>query len=123
MAAELRKITFLKVYTAEDVIVDDKPLYKSIIEEARRLKLAGGTVITCSEGYASEKRGIDRKPGTFFSGVPNAPIIVEIVDSRENIEKILPYLEKNAKRSLVLVEDTEYLLTDYIKERMAKQEL
>ena len=45
MALEFEKITFLKIYTGEDVMLDDQPLYKAIIEEARRLQLAGGTVI------------------------------------------------------------------------------
>ena len=43
MAIEYRKITFLKVYTGEDVMYNDIPLYKAILREARRLQLAGPT--------------------------------------------------------------------------------
>lgn len=121
MALEFKKITFLKVYTGEDVMLDDKPLYKAIIEEARRLGLAGGTVIKGIEGYATKLRGIGRAINYFVSGNANYPIIVEIVDNRANIEKILPYLEKNVTNGLVLIEESEYLVTDYTRHREAER--
>ena len=37
---DFKKVTFLKVYTGEDVIVEDMPLFKAVIKEAMRLKLA-----------------------------------------------------------------------------------
>lgn len=121
MALEFKKITFLKIYTGEDVMLDDKPLYKAIIEEARRLGLAGGTVMKGIEGYATKLRGVGRAINYFVSGNANYPIVVEIVDSRENIDKILPYLEKNVHNGLVLLEESEYLVTDYTRKREAER--
>lgn len=115
MALEFRKTTFLKIYTGEDVMLDDIPLYKAIIREARRLKLAGGTVSRGIEGYAANLRGIGRAISTFVSGNANLPVIVEIVDRKENIEKILPFLEKNAEHALVLIEDSTFMVTDYMR--------
>lgn len=60
MTAEFKKCWMLKIYTGEDVIVGNDPLYRTILEEARRLKIAGATVIKGIEGYATEVRGIDR---------------------------------------------------------------
>ena len=117
---EFKKVTFLKVYTGEDLILDDKPFYKAVIEEAMRLK-AGGTVSRGIGGYASTKRGIDHKIGSIFTGMPNMPVVVEIVDTRENIEKILPWLEKHATKALVLVEESNCLVTDYMREEEAKK--
>ena len=121
MAIEFKKITFLKVYTGEDVMLDDKPLYKAIIEEARRLKLAGGTVMKGIEGYATKLRGVGRAINYFVSGNANYPIVIEIVDSRENLEKFLPFLEKNVTDGLVLLEDSNYLVTDYTRKREAEK--
>ena len=121
MALEFKKITFLKVYTGEDVMLDDKPLYKAIIEEARRLKLAGGTVMKGIEGYATKLRGVGRAINYFVSGNANHPIVIEIVDSRENLEKLLPFLEKNVTDGLVLLEDSNYLVTDYTRKREAEK--
>ncbi len=121
---EFKKVTFLRIYTGEDVILGDKPLFKAIIEEAMRLKIAGGTISRGVGGYATSKRGIDRKIGSIFTGMPNMPMIVEIADTRENIEKILPWLEKNATKALVLVEESTCLITDYMREeaqKLAKQ--
>ena len=73
---DFKKVTFLKVYTGEDVIVEDMPLFKAVIKEAMRLKLAGGTVTRGIGGYASVKRGIDYKIGSFFTGLPNMPVTV-----------------------------------------------
>ena len=121
MAIEFKKITFLKVYTGEDVMLDDKPLYKAIIEEARRLKLAGGTVMKGIEGYATKLRGVGRAINYFVSGNANYPIVIEIVDSREKLEKLLPFLEKNVTDGLVLLEDSNYLVTDYTRKREAEK--
>lgn len=117
MALEFKKTTFLKVYTGEDVLFEDVPLYKAILREARRLGLAGGTVSRGIEGYAANLRGVGRAVNTLISGNANYPIIVEIVDERENIEKILPFLEKNATHALVLVEEATYMVTDYMREQ------
>lgn len=115
MAIEYRKITFLKVYTGEDIMHDDMPLYKAILREARRLGLAGATVTKGIEGFASNLRGMGRVINNFVSGNANYPIIIEIGDKRENIEKLLPFLEKNATHALVLVEESNYVVTDYMR--------
>ena len=79
MTAEFKKCWMLKIYTGEDVIVGNDPLYRTILEEARRLKIAGATVIKGIEGYATEVRGIDRRPVSLFTGVSNLPVLVTIV--------------------------------------------
>ena len=122
MTVEFEKITFLKIYTGEDVMLDDQPLYKAIINEARRLQLAGGTVIKGIEGYATKLRGVGRAINYFVSGNANYPIIIEIVDTREKLETILPYLEKNVTNGLVILEESEYLVTDYTRKRKEERE-
>lgn len=122
MALEFRKTYFLKVYTGEDVMVDDYPLYKAIIKEAIRLKLAGGTVLRGIGGYATTRRSLGRAVNTFISGNANNPIIVEIVDEKEDLEKILPFLEKHATHALVVMGEADYLVTDYMRKRWAEKD-
>lgn len=122
MTHEFRKITFLKVYTGEDIMCGEEPLYKAIIAKARELKLAGGTVTKGIEGYATKLRGVNRVISSFVSGNCNLPVMVEIVDSRKNIEKILPFLEEHADHALVLVEESNCLVTDYLRERIKERE-
>lgn len=121
MAAEFEKCWILKIYTGEDVIVGNNPLYRTILEEARRLKIAGATVIKGIEGYATEVRGIDRRPVSLFTGVSNLPVLVTLVDQKENLEKLIPFLEKKAAHALVLFEESTALITDYIRQSIAKR--
>lgn len=121
MTAEFRKFWMLKIYTGEDVIVGDEPLYRTILDEARKLKIAGATVIKGIEGYATEVRGIDRRPVSLFTGVSNLPVLVTIVDTRENLEKLIPFLEKKAEHALVLFEESTVLVTEYMRQQLAKK--
>jgi len=120
MALEFAKVTFLRIYTGEDVIFGDEPLYKAILKEARKLGLAGGTAIKAMSGFAKQTRGTGRALNYFVSGVADAPIIIDIVDDKEKIAKLLPWLEKNARDSLVTLRDTDILVSDYIRKRRAE---
>lgn len=117
MALEYAKVTFLRIYTGEDVVLGDMPLYKAILKEARKLGLAGGTAIKGITGFAKQTRGEGRAISYFVSGVADAPIIIDIVDDKEKIANFLPWLDKNAKESLVTLRETDILVTDYIRQR------
>ena len=122
MAMEFEKIWILKIYTAEDTYCKDKPLYKAIIDDARLMGIAGVTVFKCVEGYATELRGIGNKPLIRFSEPSNLPIVLEIIDKKEKLEILLPFLEKNMKTGLVTFEECTRLVTDYMRETRKKLE-
>lgn len=122
MAIEFEKIWILKIYTAEDTYCKDKPLYKAIIAEARLQGIAGGTVFKCVEGYATELRGIANRPLIRFSEPSNLPIVMEIIDKKEKLEMLLPFLEENMKTGLVTFEECTRLVTDYMRETRNKVE-
>lgn len=122
MAIEFEKIWILKIYTAEDTYCKDRPLYKAIIDEARSLGIAGGTVFKCVEGYATELRGIGNKPLIRFSEPSNLPIVMEIIDKKEKLDILLPFLEENMKTGLVTFEECTRLVTDYMRETRKKVE-
>ena len=110
------KLCKLTIFTAEDVVYQDRPLYKCIIDEARRCKLAGGTVFKADYGFGTEIRGKEYGQIGFFTGMPNLPIIITIIDLKENLERLLPFLEKNMKTGLVTFEGRTRLVTDYLRE-------
>ena len=62
-------------------------------------------------------RGVGRAVSTFISGNANFPVVVELVDKKENLEKILPFLEKNATHALVVMGEVDYLVTDFMRRR------
>ena len=67
-------------------------------------------------------RGIDRRPVSLFTGVSNLPVLVTIVDQKENLEKLIPFLEKKATHALVLFEESTALVTDYMRQVIAKRQ-
>lgn len=116
---ELVKVCELTIYTAADVFVNGMPIDKAIIEEAQRCKLAGGTVLKAAEGFASKKRGFGRAKSAIFSSEANLPIIIKIVDTRECIDKFLPYLDEiGEKHFLVTLHEVEVLKTKYIRQHL-----
>ncbi len=118
---EFVKLVKLTIFTAEDVMYEDKPLYEAIIEEAQKQKLAGGTVFKADYGYGTAVRG--RKYGQigFFTGMPNLPLIITIVDMKDNIMRLVPFLEKcGNKHFLAMMDYTHGLVTDYTRSHAAE---
>ena len=123
MTMEFEQIWVLKIYTAEDVYYNDKPLFNAIIEEARRLEIAGATVFKCIEGYATEARGLERRPLIRFSEPTNLPIVLEIIDQKAKLEMLLPFLEKHMKTGLVTFGERNRLVTDYLREMRGTEKI
>ena len=111
------KLYELKIFTAEDVQCGDEPFFKAVFKEARRLGLGGGTMVRADAGYGRQVRGNDgRAVPIFFSGSYNLPLIIEIVDTMENLELLYPFLEKNGeKHFLAVIVPLTALRTKYLE--------
>ena len=112
------KLYELKIFTAEDVLCGDEPFYKALFKEARRLGLGGGTMIRADAGFGRQVRGNDgRAMPVFFSGSYNLPLIIELVDTKENLAALFPFLEKNGdKHFLAVIVPLTALHTKYCEE-------
>ncbi len=95
----------LRVFIGDDDIYDDQPLYEIILDAARAAHLAGVTVLRGIAGY-----GRSAHRHEIFRGFSNdLPIVVEIIDSEENINAWLPTLESLLRGGLVTVENVKIL--------------
>ena len=74
-----------------------QPLYEAIVQRCRELHIAGATVFRGLEGYG-ETAGIDRHP-----------IVVTIVDTAENIARLLPELESMMDTGMIAASDVEVI--------------
>ena len=112
----------LKIFTAEDVICEEEPFYKAVFKEAQRLGLGGGTMIRAAAGYGSQKRGADgRAVPIFFSGSYNLPLIIEIVDTKERLKLMNPFLEKYGHlHFMALIVPLMVLRTKYVVDGSAR---
>jgi PII-like signaling protein len=92
----------LRLHLTERDRRDGKPLYEAIIEKCRELKIAGATVYRGLEGYG-ETAEIHR-PHILTHDLP---IVIQIVDSAENIQRLLPLVEEMMDKGLIAVSDVK----------------
>lgn len=96
----------LRIFIDESGRSEGHPLYESIVMKARELNLAGATVLKGVMGYAA---GSPIQTTKVLRLSEDLPMVVEIVDSRERINQILPYLDDHVKDGLITMEPVEVI--------------
>ncbi|HIJ39583.1 MAG TPA: DUF190 domain-containing protein [Deltaproteobacteria bacterium] len=91
----------LRIFIGESDRFEGKPLYEWIVREARKFGLAGATAIRGIEGFGAHSRVHTAKLLRLSSSLP---IIVEIVDTQEKIERFLPLIDDAVKEGLATLE-------------------
>ena len=94
----------LRIFLGESDRWERRPLYEAIVLKAREQHLAGATVIRGPMGYGKSSRLHSAKLERLSEDLP---YIVEIVDSRQRIEKFLPMLD------IMLVESKSSVLVTW----------
>lgn len=98
------KAKLLRIHFGEDDRYKGKPLFQAIVEKARELDLAGATVYRGIEGYGASTLIRKSRLLTFS---PDAPITVTIVDTEENIRRLLPFLDTVVDEGLIAISEVE----------------
>jgi uncharacterized protein len=96
----------LRIHFGENDKWNGKSLYRAIVEKCRALDLAGATVFRGIEGYGASTL-IHRSHLLSFSS--DAPIMVSVIDSEENIQKLLPFLDEIVDEGLIAMSDVEVI--------------
>ncbi len=91
----------LRIFIGENDKHDGKPLYEWLIQEAKKHGLAGATAVRGLEGYGAHSRIHTAK---LLDLSTDLPVIVEIIDELEKIEKFLPAVDQAVKEGLAVVE-------------------
>ena len=81
-----------------------RPLHVALLEELAREGMAGGTVVRGVAGY-TRSAGITTASLVDMGG--RLPLVVEFVESEENLERVLPVLSEMAGARLICISDTE----------------
>ena len=92
----------LRLHFSEGDKYQDKPLYEAIVQKCRDLSIAGATVFRGLEGYG-ESAEIHRH----HLVVHDQPIVVTVIDSEENIRRLLPALEEMVDTGLIAISDVQ----------------
>ena len=91
----------LRIFIGETDIYKGKPLYEQIVLKARKLDLAGATVIRGIMGFGANSRLHTAK---LLRLSEDMPVVVELVDTENNINKILPFLDETVEEGLITLE-------------------
>lgn len=100
----IKKAKLLRLYFSESDLYEGKPLYEAVLDRCIELGIAGATVFSGLEGYGEtgeiHRHHILRK---------DQPIAVTIVDTEENLSRLLPEVEAMIDTGLIATSDVEYL--------------
>ncbi len=96
----------LRIFIGESDMYKGKPLYESIVQKARELHLAGATVIRGILGYGADSRMHRAK---FLDLSEDLPIIIEIVDSEEKLNMLIPFLDTTVTEGLITMEEVKVI--------------
>jgi len=98
------KAKVLSIYIGESDRYKGKPLYKAIVQMAKKEGLAGATVTRGIEGFGANSR---IHSADILRLSSDLPVIIRIIDSEEYINKIFPKLDEMVKEGLITIQDIE----------------
>ena len=100
----VKKAKLLRLHFGEGDQYNGKPLYEAIVNRCKELKIAGATVFRGLEGYG-ETAEIHRH----HLMQKDEPLVVTIVDTAENIERLIPEVEEMMDTGMIATSDVDYL--------------
>jgi len=102
----LKDAMLLRIFFGENDKHQGKPLYEAIVQLARQQHMAGATVLRGPMGFG-HSTSLHRS--NFLEISENLPIIVEIVDSSDKINALLPHLDGMMGSGLVTLEKVQVI--------------
>jgi PII-like signaling protein len=90
----------LRIHISELDRAKDKPLYEAIVAKCREMKIAGATVYRGLEGF-----GEDAEMLQGYVVHSNRPIVISVVDTAENIARLIPEIEPMIDTGMMATSD------------------
>jgi len=97
----------LRIFIGEQDKWHGIALYEAIVNIARKEKLAGATVIKGCMGFGCKSHMHTAK---LLRLSEDLPIIIEIVDSEQNINRFIPIIDEMVKEGLITLEKANVLM-------------
>ena len=94
----------LRLHITERDRYQGKPLHEAIVEKCRELKIAGATVFRGLEGYGDTAE-IHRSHVLKH----DLPILVQIVDTPDNIGRLTPIVEQMMDKGVIAISDVSVI--------------
>lgn len=94
----LEKAERIRIYTGEDDKYKGRPVADVVVEEARKLGLAGATVFRGLSGFGANSLIHTSK---ILRLSEDLPVVIEIIDHPENIDKFIKILDETISEGMV----------------------
>lgn len=91
----------LRIFIGETDAYHGKALYEQIVLKARELNVAGATVTRGLMGFGADSRMHTAK---LLRLSEDLPIVIEMVDTEEKLNTILPFLDEVVTEGLITLE-------------------
>lgn len=99
--------TLMRIHIGESDKWHGKPLYEAIVEELRKEKFSGVTVLRGVGGYGGSSVYHTDK---LLRLSQDLPIVLEVIESQERIDEILPHLDEMVDGGLITLEKVRVIL-------------
>ncbi len=99
--SDFKESKLLRIYIEETDRYHGKPLYEQIVLKAKELGLGGATVLRGLMGFGARSHLHSAK---ILSLLETLPVVVEIVDTEEMLQRLYPRLDEMIGDGLVTVE-------------------
>lgn len=97
----------LRVHVEEQDKCGGRPLYEAIVEMLRRRHYAGATVLRGTLGFGPSGRVHTEHT---FAVREDLPVIIEVVDTEERIQAVLPDLDRMVGGGLITLEKVRVIM-------------
>ncbi|HMC43198.1 MAG TPA: DUF190 domain-containing protein [Acidimicrobiales bacterium] len=91
----------LRIFVGESDTWQGTPLYQAIVRTLRAQGIAGATVIRAIDGYGAKSYR--------FEPSGDVPLVIEVVDRADSIERVLPGVLEMVTEGLVTLESVQVL--------------
>ena len=112
--------TLMRIFVGESDKHEGRPLYEALLELFRARGLTGATVLRGVAGFGASARMHTEKVLRFSLDLP---IIIEVVETEESINRILPELDRMIGGGLITLERANVILYRPANVRPSQQEL
>ena len=91
----------MRIFIGESDKAGPRPLYQALVEMFRREKLAGTTVLRGIEGFGAKSH---LHTTHLLRLSQDLPIVIEVVDSQDNIDRVMPQVAQMVGEGLITME-------------------
>lgn len=91
----------MRIFIGEADRYGNKPLYQALVELFRREGVAGATVLRGTMGFGAKSH---LHTANLLRLSQDLPVVIEVVDTQEQIDGLLPRLDEMVREGLITME-------------------